>query len=303
MLNIFRRAIVKRGNSVEANLRRHRNTAQSLGSAGLFTVAAGYKLGLKEAFPDGFDPQALLTEDFWRKAYELVSGQPTLVLLIGAVVGWYFLYMAAVDNEMGVLRSLYSDDNLPNDWERTYGRRRIVAIAILVPLTFFALVLTADIWPVFCAIMLLLNVVDAHANNILRRNLTHHFSAARYDPPDTDWKEPYIRRRREIALDYWVQRPQIERIGAMMMGTAVVIAISAQTTIMGVLVSDWVPAIGIVLIIFGNELTMGLWRTERDRRLDAVQDDEDAFDLRRLRGVRAADLAAAGKTEGPQPKA
>ena len=79
----------------------------------------------------------------------------------------------------------------------------------------------------------------------------------------------------------------------MMMGTAIVIAVSAQTAIAGVPVPDWVPAIGIVLIIFGNEITMGLWRTERDRRLDAVQDDEDAFDLRRLRGIVVAEAAAA----------
>jgi hypothetical protein len=282
MFNIFRRAVGKRGNSVEENLRWNKNTAQSVGTVGLFLTAAGYRLDLKRALPEGFSIDAMLTPDFWKALLAIVAGQPALVAL------------------------MYSDDNLPNDWEKTHGRRRIQAIALAVPLTFYALVLAAHNLPVFCVILLLMNVVDAHANNILRRNLARHFSDPRYAPPPTDWRAPFILRRRAAAADYWINRPQVERIGAMMMGTAVVIALTALSGQGGYRVPDWVPVAIIIAIIVANEVTMDIWRTRRDRRLDAIQDDEDAFEGQRAMaalqvGGHSIATADAPPDAGPAP--
>jgi hypothetical protein len=281
MFNIFRRAVGKRGNSVEENLRWNKNVAQSVGTFGLFLIVAGYQLDLKRALPNGFSVEEMLKPQFWQAVAGIAAGQPVLVALIVTIGVWFYLYLNAVGAELDILRSLYSDDNLPHDWERTHGRRRIRVIALMVPVTFYALVLAADNRPVFCAILLLMNVVDAHANNILRRNLAKHFSDPRYDPPPTDWRAPFILRRRAVAADYWINRPQVERIGAMMMGTAVVVALSALSGQGGYVVPDWVTVGVIIGIVVANEVTMDFWRTQRDRRLDAIQDDEDAFEGQR----------------------
>ncbi len=307
MFNIFRRAMGRKGNSVEENLRLNKSTAQSVGTVGFFLAVAGYRLDLKQALPNGFSIDAMLTAAFWKGVAQVAAGQPLLVTLIAAIGVWFYLYMHAVNTEMEILRSLYSDDNLPNDWEKTHGRRRIRAIALAVPLTFYALVLAAAHLPVLCAVLLLMNIVDAHANNILRRNLAKHFSDRRYDPPPTDWRAPFILRRRAVAVDYWINRPQIERIGAMMMGTALVIVLIALGAQSGIRVPDWLPVLVIVGVIAANEVTMDIWRTARDRRLEAIDDDEDAFESQRagaaLQGIAAGPVkaGATGTAAGPQP--
>ncbi|MFZ1502602.1 MAG: hypothetical protein WAS50_05565, partial [Nitrospira sp.] len=91
--------------------------------------------------------------------------------------------------------------------------------------------------------------------------------------PDKD----FIMRRRAIAEDYWVNKPQLERIGMFMIATSV--------AFLGVGASIWIGWSYLLLItaILLNEITMYRWRKQRNLSLDIIDDAQIQRNRERIR--------------------
>jgi len=198
-----------------------------------------------------------------------------VIMLSVATVIWYLRYIHAVRNEMDVLVRFYSKFNPPENWQSILGSRWVPFLAIGITLGFIALAYFVDRLDLYCIVMLILNVLDIRGNSMLRLNLTRHFADPDYHPLEGDFYRPFINRRREVAAEYWIYRPQVERIGIMMIATMIAFMLVSPQGVFGFTVTKWLPYSIIVLVIVGNELTMARWRIVRDKALHAIEVDEE----------------------------
>ncbi|WP_322865237.1 hypothetical protein U5922_002910 [Aquicoccus sp. G2-2] len=277
MFNIFRNLGKQtKETSVEENLRFYMSVSEGIIALGLFSFIFQRKLEVSTYFgPSGVSAERFLDEGFWAVVPVFLSEKWAELVFSLFILLWFFLYRTAVKSEMTILVTLYSRINPPHDWERTLGQRFIPLVSVGLTFAFFGLALTVDHVELFCVIMLLLSVQDALGNNILRRNLLRHFLDKRYNPHPSDLHAPFIQRRREVALDYWVWRPQIERIGLMMIGTLIAFLTAASAKLYGIRVWPNTAQFIIMGIILTNEIVMGSWRVSRDRKLEQIEADQE----------------------------
>ena len=156
------------------------------------------------------------------------------------------------------------------------GANVIPFLALGLTIAFFGLAWTIDNLEIFCIIMLILSIQDAFGNNMLRENIVKHFLQPQFDPDNNDALSPFILERREVALDYWVWKPQLARIGLMMIGTIVAFLAATADKVFGYNPGTYTPNLIIIAIIVANEITMDKWRTQRDRRLEDIDSRQEA---------------------------
>ena len=92
-----------------------------------------------------------------------------------------------------------------------------------------------------------------------------------FSPDDKDPYKGFIERRREIAKRYWIERPQIERIFALMLWNLASITIIFSEEVFGIDIHNEVAYIMIMLGIFWNEITMAAWRRRRNIDLNKIE--------------------------------
>lgn len=282
--HIFRK---KKSTNVEENLRKYISISDTIVSAGLFSVIFSAKLDVTTYFgtDDTFAiARGVTNPDFWNRLTFFLQEKWLLLLLAVFVFAWFILYKRAVKNEMEILVTLYSRFNPPHDWERTLGQKWIPALSVGITVAFLALAYFIDRIAPFCAIMLCLNVLDARGNNVIRQNLARHFRDPKYVPLETDIHKKFIMQRREAAENYWIRKPQIERVGVMMIGVVVAFMAAFSEQIFGFALWEWVPVAVIIFTIAANEYTMGKWRVERDRELERIDAEQEEEDRRRTEG-------------------
>lgn len=280
MLNIIR-GFFKKKTSVEDNLKHYIGLSESLTALGLFGFIFQKKLQVDIYFGDkGIRPDRLADTNFWQLFKHFLHDKWVELLFALFILAWFFLYRTAVKAEMEVLVKLYSRINPPHDWERTIGKRMIPLLSVGLTLAFLGLAWTMDQLEFFCMIMLFLNIQDAYGNNLLRKNLLRHFLDSRYKPHETDLHAPFIMDRRKVALDYWVWRPQLERIGFMMIGVIFAFLASVSERVYGLEIWKSFPYFIIMIIIFCNEMVMGGWRIKRDVELEEIDARQEEHERR-----------------------
>jgi len=280
MFNIARKIFVRRPKtSVEDNLKFYMGFSENLIALGFFGFIFNWKLEIAIYFGSGgFDATRVIDKSFWEALPHFLSDKWGEVIFALFIMVWFFLYRTAVKSEMQILVSLYSRINPPHDWEKTIGARMIPLLSIGLTIAFLGLAMTMDALPLFCLIMLALSAQDAMGNNILRKNIVRHFLKPEFDPHNTDLLGPFIKERRAVALEYWVWKPQIERVSLMMMGTIIAFLAATAQPVFEISVWSYLPHTIIILVILGNEITMSNWRVERDRALEDIDARQDEFE-------------------------
>lgn len=269
---------------VNERLRFHINISNKIIEVGLFSFIAATKLDLEGYLGDlglATIPR-LVTASFWQSVGRLIAEKNLVVLLAIFTALWYFRYSKVVRSEMDIVTNTFSRFNPPHDWEKVVGRKIIPFLAVGMTLTFLALAWTIDNIQAYCVIVILLNVMDIRGNTIIRQNLIRHFRDPRFLPLESDLHKEFIMRRREVAQRYWVERPQIERIGLMMIAVmAAFMMASSSFTVAGIPPEKWFSYPVVMLAIAANEMTMTFWRLERDPVLARI--DVDEAEANRLR--------------------
>ncbi len=274
MIDIFRKIFRRRsGEKVESNLRLSLSVSNFIVSAGLFSMILNEKLETSQYFGKYERVEFLnwvITRDFWHQIVLFLIDKWLLLAVSFFIFIWFLLYRRAARNETDILVALYSRINPPPDWERTIGRKWVPVLSIGITCAFLVMAWFVDKIEILCIVMLFLNVMDTTGNNLVRRNLVQHFRNPDFVPPDSDDEKQFIMQRRKIAEDYWVWKPQIERIGLMMIGVFIAFLLATSDRVFGLRVWEELPYAVLILIIVANEITMGRWRIERDTRLEEV---------------------------------
>ena len=280
MINIVRKFFKRRERtSVEDNLRFYMGFSENLVALGFFGFIFNWKLGIQEYFgAGGVHVTSALDPVFWEALPKFVNERWVQIVFAFFIMVWFFLYRVAVKSEMQILVSLYSRINPPHDWERMIGARMVPLLSIGLTIAFFGLALTMDYLPLFCLIMLILSMQDAMGNNIVRKNMVRHFLKPEFDPHQTDLHGPFIKERRAVALDYWVWKPQIERVSLMMFGTLIAFLAATAQPVFGIDVWPHAGNFIVIAIIVANEITMSKWRVERDLALEDIDARQDEFE-------------------------
>lgn len=253
-------------------------------SAGLFSLILNNKLEIENYFGSINIVDflfSLSTTSFWFQISVFLSEKWLLLLFSLFIFVWFLTYKRAVKNEMKIIVSLYSSFKPPHDWEKTIGKKWIPILSVGITGAFLGMVWSVDNIQLFCAITLFLNVLDVRGNNIVRQNLIRHFKDPKFIPTDIDPYKKFIMKRREIAEDYWIWKPQIERIGLMMMGVVAAFIAASSEKIFAVPIWDEVPYFMLIIVISANEITMMKWRIKRDGGLIAIDQQQESEERER----------------------
>ncbi len=283
MIDIFRKFFKKKKSSdVGEDLRYYTRLSDLIVSAGLFSMIFSFKLDVTEYF-GGSSLTEIADASFFSNLGNFLSSQWLLVIFAVFVFAWYLLYKIAVKNETEILVRLYSQFNPPQGWEDLIGQKWVPLLSVGITVAFLGMAWFIDDVTKFCLIMLLLNLMDVRGNNLMRQNLTRHFEDEKYIPHPEDLHKPFIMRRREVARDYWIWKPQIERITIMIFFTLLAFTLASSEDVFGFDSWDWLPYLVIILTIIGNEYVMGKWRTERDNALDLIEEDQTAHEVEMIK--------------------
>lgn len=273
---IKRRVPGKTFKDVRERLQFHISISEKIIALGLFSILAGEKLELEKYFGrvELSSVPNLINESTFNNLQVFVAEKGLAALLAAFTTVWYFLYARAVRNEMGIIIETFSRFNPPHNWEQVVGKNIIPLLSIGITITFLALAWFIDNIKVYCLILLVLNVLDIRGNNILRQNLVKHFSDNRFIPADSDLHKPFIMKRRAVAEDYWINKPQLERIGMLMISTAGAFLIAVSDVAFGIKLWPGLAYGLLVTAIAVNEITMHRWRLQRNTALYKINDEE-----------------------------
>ncbi len=275
MIDIFRKILKKnKSTDVGENLRYYTRISDLIVSAGLFSMIFSVKLNVTDYFGSA-NLSEITDPSFLTNLLNFLNSQWLLLTFALFVFIWYLLYKIAVKNETEILVRLYSQFNPPQGWEELLGQKWVPVLSVGITLAFLAMAWFIDDIMKFCLIMLLLNLMDVRGNNLMRQNLTLHFENKKHIPLDSDLHKAFIMRRREVAKEYWIWKPQIERITIMIIFTLVAFTLASSELTFGFKVWPWVPYLIIIFTIIGNEYTMGIWRSQRDQELDLIEENQN----------------------------
>lgn len=270
--------------SFEERIRKNHGISERFTVNVLLSVATYYSLGINEYVSKDKTAWENLQglREFLEKDY-LAFALAAFTLI------WFTIYRNAVKSEMEILFRLFSQINPPKGWEDLVGIKQAPLLAIAIPSTFLALAASVKIVPLYCIILIVLNFLDTRGNSIIRQLITRMFLDARLAPPSDDPTREFIERRRAAAEEYWVARPQVERIGLMMIanGIALVIASGAMNQYLTFELWPGLPHLIIMTSVLINEAVIRGWRLVRDDKLTAIRKDFDAFTSERRPGNSA----------------
>lgn len=285
---------------IVSRLRRESSFSDWLISTGFFALIAQWSLGYPGVFA-GFDLDdlnlsllILTITNYWF----LTEQWPGIILAL-ALYFWFWSYRTHTLNEIDILEGLYPEGQSPTDWDRITNRRlvRVLAIGIVVVFTVLAGLLQHP--ALFALIMIGLSCQDILGNEILRENLRRIFSEYDCKLPEDDPRCQLHEGRQRVARAYWLGRPQLLRIAAMMAATASILAVALlpvsfpeELAEIGLTKArvDIIAALVLALIILANEYVMRNWRAVRDEELLLL---EIAFDeAQAARAAAAAERVA-----------
>jgi hypothetical protein len=262
-------------------LERHFEKSQRPLSLLTFGAIALYKLKLVDFF---FASSPI---DAYRKALSdifygrrdnldnfLIAHGAEAILAISTYL-WWTQYSQAVRSERHLLANLYDKMGIRKRIGSIKGSSLIPLAAYGLTITFLLLMYLIDQLPLYCIVVFALNIIDIWGNSTIRTTLTEDFWKKGFAPPPGDPTREFSLRRADVIEDYWIRRPQLERIGLMMIATCVAFLLCFSKEILGFSTPLAIPYFVVICMILLNGQTMRSWRKKRDRALNQIELEED----------------------------
>lgn len=276
-LSEFRRlrAARRAGENVTGRLQDLMGRAHLIAWAISFWVIAQWSLGFPEALADfsvfdlGFswDSARDTARNLFAAATQFAIAKWPYILLAVATYWWFTNYRNAVENEIGIVDGLFHASRKPKRWQKVSDRTLFNVLSVLIVLTFLALAAALSRLEIYVTIVLGLWLQDTLGNASIRRNLRRYLDDETYHLPEDHPDAEFFRRKREIARDYWLERPHLERIALLIFLTVIVMMTAISDRVFEFPLPAIVPTGLMSAIILGNELTMKSWRLTRDADL------------------------------------
>ncbi|HYD65961.1 hypothetical protein [Azospirillum sp.] len=219
-------------------------------------------------------------------AWMFLSDKGYVIILSIVTIVWYVRYRSAVKNEYNILLEIYLKAKIPMRVRDLEGANYIPLLSIGLALGFVLMGFVVDNIQAFCIVAICINVLDLRGNLLIIRNMSKFLSLDEYKPADGDPIAPYIYRRRVVADKYWVKRPQIERVGVLLICNCGAFLISGLSDSFGEATSEYLAVLMASISILGNEVLMANWRHIRDKEFAEIDREEEEF-LERLKAATA----------------
>lgn len=186
---------------------------------------------------------------------------------------WWNSFSGSVYKEMEFLIKVYNDNKIRPMLKSIINFRMIPFLSPLISITFLILAyFIIDIYA-YAVVTLILNIQNMIGNRTIIQQLRKHFIEK-----ETKIKiqyDEYASQKEKIAEKYWIDKPQMERIGLLMISACIIIIIGYSNTELNIKIPVLVPYCITILTIIINELVMKIWRKERDDALAALELEHD----------------------------
>jgi hypothetical protein len=256
------------GSTIERRLRFIAN-ASSLLSLGLFVRIVQHKLHLADFFP------TISSMASSERLLDFIGANGGSTALSATAIYWLWAWRREYTWQLSTAKSLFPRSRVPRDLSTTVGASLWVLMAIVFNATFLALAWYVDNLVVFAAGITVISIVAAVSEWMTRVNVQKTFSDPRYAPLASDERRVFIQRRREVIEQYYFNRPHTAR-HALCVGLSCPAVVVALAHSWGVkLVPVGIAYVAILLVVFGNDALVQSWRVSRNRRLAAIDEEEE----------------------------
>ncbi|HYH22428.1 MAG TPA: hypothetical protein VD995_27785 [Azospirillum sp.] len=248
-----------------------------------FSIIVNVKLEIGEYFgwviKSGIDVArgGWLIQQITNFAWVFIYDKGYVVILSVVTVVWYVRYRGAVKNEYNILLEIYLKAKIPMQVRDLEGANYIPLLSIGLALGFVMMGFVVDNVQVFCIVAICINVLDLRGNILIIRNMNKFLSLEEYKPAEGDPIAPYVYRRRVVADKYWVRRPQLERVGVLLICNCGAFLISGLSDSLGTAASEYLAVLMASSSILGNEALMASWRHIRDKEFAEIDREEERF--------------------------
>ena len=224
-----------------------------------------------------FSGTVYFTVDFWKRVFAFTNDKGFAVLLSIFTYFWFLRYRKTVNDELEILESTFSKLNMPENWAGVVGKNSVALLTLGITGAFIALASFSTNIKIYCVILILLNLQDMHGNSVLRKNIIILFANDDLVPFDTEPYKRTILLRRKMAEEYWIDRPQLERIGLVIIANVAALLLSVSKPVFGF--NTWIgfPNIIVLSAIIANEWTMTVWRRVRDKKIHSIEQEEEVI--------------------------
>ena len=272
-----------RSDSVHRKLIKAFGTSRGLIEFGLFGIIAALVLELPSFLTlSGAYAQYQISADLLSFIATLASGTleflsekwPEVILAL-VIMRWFRNYRTAVENELNVLSHLFHASKRPNDWDKVTGKNLIQILSVVMVLTFVSMSAFLAFLPILFVIVLAMWVQDVLGNSTLQKNLRSHLANPDYQLEKDHRDFEYYERYQQIAKEYWLEKPQLERIVVLVFMTVLGLLMSISEQLFGLKIHNSFPIAVLVFNIIGNEVTMRTWREERDASIAELKRDQE----------------------------
>lgn len=199
-----------------------------------------------------------------------------LAVLLGVV---YWLSRKSVRDEMKIGRKLFPQGRVPDQWGGPRTRAGIaLSVAAFLGLYLFIAYVVDNII-LTSIIMFAIACIDFNTRRLIGKGISEVFSDPKYAPRSDDKDRWAIAERRSVARWYLFALPHRLKEGGRVAGCGVAFGLA----VLGYLYSkEWLMALAYLALIgtlAANEVINELWRRERSRQLDDIDEKSKAGGL------------------------
>jgi hypothetical protein len=263
--------------TVKRRLRRLLRIWRLLPALGLFRVAFSEKIGFSDYFNnfrDLLDPGKV----------QIFASERWSTLILVAI--FFYLYQAcSAEQEFSVdtAHEVFSPDKVPTDWQKFLGGNVLEFVIVANIIQFSALAFTVDDLLRFTAVLLTFYSLSVIGNYTTGKTINTYFQNPVFEPSSNYPLTPFIKRRREVVLQFvnrWHPQKEIfVAFGCLLVLLLTYFELNHHRAI---------PYLALAALIASNEYIVWRWRFVRDKALDQINDDQDDF-ARRGEEERIAD--------------
>ena len=236
-----------------------------------FVVWAWFSLGVPEYVLDwGIYFPNLSDSLSGAKWVDFLKNKGIQTLLATAVFLIYDNSRKNAQKETEIMRSMFSKEGTPENWDLVYGNRQLVLYVFALGLISIVLTLTIEDVRLFSAAICVYAAANVVGIVLHRRNVIKCVNSERFMPDGNDEHRRMILENREIQLGY-LNRNHHAKEGVLFAAGAAALLLTGSGLAQA---GAWGPLPGWILIValFASETAVSVWRYRRNRDLEKVAD-------------------------------
>jgi hypothetical protein len=207
----------------------------------------------------------------WHAIYIFLTDKGFMLIIASIFI--YLYYAVTVEQRFDVKAAsdVFSPEKTPSDWQKFLGKDILIFVIITNIVQFILLGLFVDNILPFSGILFTFFLLSVIGNYKTKAIINDYFANPVYFPNASYKLTRFVKRRRKV-ISKFVNRRHSEKDFFVALGCLLVFILAYRDT-----QDSIVPYLLLALIITTNEFIVWRWRSKRNKAIDEINVDQDAY--------------------------